>query len=64
MFSLKNKNALVTGAASGIGAATAQTFAEAGATVWIADTNVDAGKMVADRVDGKFIALDVTDESA
>ncbi|HUA65605.1 MAG TPA: SDR family oxidoreductase [Alphaproteobacteria bacterium] len=64
MFSLKDKNALVTGAASGIGAATAQTFAEAGATVWIADTNADAGKIVADRIGGKFIALDVTGETA
>jgi len=64
VFSLKDKNALVTGAASGIGAATAQTFAEAGATVWIADTNADAGKIVADRIGGKFIALDVTGETA
>ncbi len=39
MFSLKNKTALVTGAASGIGAAIAETFAQAGATVWIADRN-------------------------
>ena len=64
MFSLKNKKALVTGAASGIGAAIAQTFAEAGATVWIADTNVPGGKAVADRIGGKFITLDVTNETA
>jgi len=36
VFSLKNKTALVTGAASGIGAAIAETFAQAGAVVWIA----------------------------
>lgn len=64
MFSLKNKTALVTGAASGIGAAIAQTFAEAGATVWIADTNAHGGKAVADRIGGKFITLDVTNETA
>jgi 2-keto-3-deoxy-L-fuconate dehydrogenase len=63
VFSLKNKSALVTGAASGIGAAIAQTFAEAGATVWIADTNAQGGKAVADRIGGKAIALDVTDET-
>lgn len=64
MFSLKNKTALVTGAASGIGAAIAQTFAEAGAVVWIADTNAQDGKAAAERVGGGFIALDVTDEAA
>jgi 2-keto-3-deoxy-L-fuconate dehydrogenase len=64
VFSLKNKTALVTGAASGIGAAIAQTFAEAGATVWIADTDAAGGKAVANRINGKFIALDVTKEAA
>jgi 2-keto-3-deoxy-L-fuconate dehydrogenase len=64
MFSLKNKTALVTGAASGIGAAIAQTFAEAGAIVWVADTNLDSGKRVAERMGGKFVPLDVADEAA
>ena len=64
MFNLKNKNALVTGAASGIGAAIAETFAEAGATVWIADRNEVDGNAIARRIGGKFISLEVTSETA
>jgi 2-keto-3-deoxy-L-fuconate dehydrogenase len=64
VFSLKNKTALVTGAASGIGAAIAETFAQAGATVWIADRNEADGKAIAGRIGGKFIPLDVTSEVA
>ena len=63
MFSLNNKTALVTGAASGIGAAIAETFTQAGAAVWIADRNEADGRDVAKRVGGKFIALDVASET-
>jgi 2-keto-3-deoxy-L-fuconate dehydrogenase len=63
MFSLQNKTALVTGGASGIGAAIAETFAQAGATVWIADRNEADGRAVAERLGGKFIALDVASEN-
>jgi NAD(P)-dependent dehydrogenase (short-subunit alcohol dehydrogenase family) len=63
MFSLKNKTALVTGAASGIGAAMAETFAQAGATIWIADRNEAAGRAVAERLGGKFISLEVASET-
>lgn len=38
-FSLKGKHALITGAGSGIGQATAINFAKAGAHVWIIDLN-------------------------
>jgi len=64
MFSLQNKTALVTGGASGIGAALVETFARAGATVWVADRNEADGCAQAERVGGKFIALDVASESA
>ena len=63
LFSLKNKTALVTGAASGIGAAIAELFAQAGATVWIADRNEKDGRAQAERISGKFIALDVASET-
>ena len=42
MFHLDHKVALVTGAASGIGAAIAAVFAEAGAHVYVTDRD-DAG---------------------
>jgi 2-keto-3-deoxy-L-fuconate dehydrogenase len=63
VFSLKNKNALVTGGASGIGAALAETFAAAGAVVWVADRNQADGRAQAERIGGKFIALDVASEA-
>lgn len=43
-LSFENKVALVTGAASGMGLATAQAFAEAGAAVVLADFREDALK--------------------
>lgn len=43
---LANKVAVVTGAASGIGQATAEIFAEDGASVTVADVNVEAAERV------------------
>ena len=48
--SFENKVALVTGAASGMGLATAQAFAEAGATVVLADFREDAVKTEAQKL--------------
>jgi len=62
VFSLKNKTALVTGGASGIGAAVAETFVQAGATVWIADLNEKDGRAFAERIGAKFISIDVASE--
>lgn len=48
MFDLNEKVAIVTGGASGIGRATAETFAAQGAAVVIADRNVEGASAVAD----------------
>jgi len=60
MFSLKDKIAVVTGGASGIGLATVKRFAEAGATVVAADIT-DATDL-AKEVGGLFVKTDVTSE--
>jgi methionyl-tRNA formyltransferase len=64
MFQLTGKNALVTGAASGIGRAIAETFARQGATVWVVDRDEANGVEVvaAIRATGgvaEFAALDL-----
>lgn len=50
MFSLKNKTALITGGASGIGLAIANTFAQAGASVHILDLNRDQAEQAASSI--------------
>src|SRR2546428_4393933 len=67
MFSLQNKIALVTGASSGIGAAIAETFARAGAFVFVTDRDEKSGRAVAENIkaqdgDAEFLPLDVTNE--
>jgi NAD(P)-dependent dehydrogenase (short-subunit alcohol dehydrogenase family) len=53
--------ALVTGAASGLGAATARQLAEAGAKVALLDLNIEAARSLAAEIGGVAIACDVTD---
>jgi NAD(P)-dependent dehydrogenase (short-subunit alcohol dehydrogenase family) len=47
---LKGKHAIVTGGASGIGVDTARALAKAGAAVTLAVRNLEAGKVVAQRI--------------
>jgi NAD(P)-dependent dehydrogenase (short-subunit alcohol dehydrogenase family) len=54
-------SAIVTGAASGIGAAVARQLAEAGAKVVVADLQADKGEALAKEIGGTFVAVDVTD---
>jgi len=62
MNRLQDRVAVITGAASGIGYATAQRFAEEGAKVVIVDLNDEVGNKVATELGGLFIAADVTNE--
>jgi NAD(P)-dependent dehydrogenase (short-subunit alcohol dehydrogenase family) len=60
---LAGRVAVVTGAGSGIGLATARRFAAEGATVICVDIDPSAGKAAADQVAGEFVACDVSDEA-
>lgn len=60
VFDLRDRVALVTGGASGLGRATCLALAEAGAVVVVADVSEEAGRDVAARVGGQFVACDVS----
>ncbi|PRY00573.1 SDR family NAD(P)-dependent oxidoreductase [Allonocardiopsis opalescens] len=55
--------AIVSGGASGLGAATARELAAHGVTVVIADLNREAGEALAAEIGGVFAATDVSDEA-
>ncbi|HEU4806950.1 MAG TPA: 3-hydroxybutyrate dehydrogenase [Homoserinimonas sp.] len=61
---LTGRKALVTGAASGIGAATAIALAAAGARVVIADINEAAAEELASRIGGEAWHIDLSDTAA
>jgi 2-hydroxycyclohexanecarboxyl-CoA dehydrogenase len=58
---LEGRRALVTGGASGIGAAIARRLAAEGAEVWIGDVNEEGASEVAAEISGHALRLDVTD---
>ena len=62
MGRLENKVAVITGAASGIGLATARRFASEGAYVVVADLAEKEGTEIASEIDGTFVQVDVADE--
>jgi len=60
---LTGATAVVTGGASGLGAATARALAAEGANVTILDLDETAGGAVADEIGGSFVRTDVTSVS-
>lgn len=66
MNTLKGKVAIVTGAAMGMGASTAELFAEEGAKVVVADFNEEVGKKETKKIihaggEAAFVEVDVSD---
>ena len=62
MERLQDRVAVITGAASGIGYATAQRFAAEGAKVVIVDLNEEVGTKVAEELGGIYVKANVTSE--
>jgi 2-hydroxycyclohexanecarboxyl-CoA dehydrogenase len=61
---LEGRTALVTGGASGIGAATARRLAAEGARVAVGDLDLERARDVAGEIDGVATELDVTDTAS
>ena len=64
MGRLDHKVAVITGAASGIGRATARRFAAEGASVVVADFDDKAGPEAAKEIGGLFVQVNVADEQS
>ncbi len=60
----KTISAIVTGGASGLGAATARALAAKGARVAVFDLDEANGTKVAGEIGGQFVRCDVTDEAS
>jgi NAD(P)-dependent dehydrogenase (short-subunit alcohol dehydrogenase family) len=64
MGQLDGRVGIITGASSGIGAATARVLAREGAKLVLTDLDDDAGQALAGQIGGVFVHHDVTDEAA
>ena len=64
MGRLDNKVAIITGAASGIGRATALRFSAEGAKVVVADLAETEGTQLATEIGGTFVRVNVADEAS
>ncbi len=64
MGRLDNKVAVITGAASGIGRATATLFAAEGARVVVADMDSTNGPALAEQLGGLYVGVNVADEAS
>jgi NAD(P)-dependent dehydrogenase (short-subunit alcohol dehydrogenase family) len=60
---IEGSSALVAGASSGLGAATARRLRAGGAEVVIADLNAERGSALAEEIGARFVPCDVTDET-
>jgi 3-hydroxyacyl-CoA dehydrogenase / 3-hydroxy-2-methylbutyryl-CoA dehydrogenase len=63
-MNLHGTSAIITGGASGLGAATAQALHDAGVKVALWDLNAEKGEALADKLGGIFCSVDVTDEDS
>lgn len=61
---IKGHTAIVTGGASGLGAATAEKLAAAGAKVALLDVNLDAAQAMAKKLGGIAVQCDVTSDTS
>jgi NAD(P)-dependent dehydrogenase (short-subunit alcohol dehydrogenase family) len=61
---IEGVNAVVAGGASGLGRATAQMLAAAGAKVTIFDLNEEAGRAQASAIGGHFVSVNVADDAS
>jgi NAD(P)-dependent dehydrogenase (short-subunit alcohol dehydrogenase family) len=60
---IQNNVFIITGGASGLGAATARMIVAAGGKVVLADVQVEAGQALATELGGQFVKCDVTSEA-
>jgi NAD(P)-dependent dehydrogenase (short-subunit alcohol dehydrogenase family) len=61
---ISGHSAIVTGGASGLGAATAEAIAAAGGKVALFDMNAEKGEALAKKLGGVFCSVNVTDEGS